>query len=1129
MLQFVHGRAGSGKTTYVHQILAEFAKSGYEDLLLIVPEQFSFSAERAILNLLGPVNSNKVEIVMSMTHIADCVFKEYGSAHLPFLDDAGKAAVMSMALESVSDHLDVFAKQKKSLSLLKEMLDLSSTFIESDINQEDLRQMSNFTDSPFLKKKLGEISLILSSYNALIENNYFDPMSQLTLLYHVLDEYKYFENKIVVIDGFHGFSQQEYKVIEKILVQSKEAYVTLCTDSLYQNDETFDSFSYVKKTAKKIREIANRHSIKVAKPINLSKNESSFKRFGNKELEVLEKNLYLPVHDTFNDKTENIKLIQAKNIHDECDFVACAIKKFLRSGKYRCRDIAVMSNNENEYNSAIKSSLKKYDIDVFVDKRQEIYTQPLVVLVDSIFDVLSSNFSTEYILKYIKTGLISIDFESLSELENYVLMWNITNKKWLNVWDECPSGLGREMTERDYKQLKNLNEMRESIVQPLLRLKETIGSSCKGENLAKGIYYHLIKIKADKNLKEIAIELDESGETELALQQENIWDLMMDILDLLAKINHDVSKDLKSWHNLYNIIISEYTLGNIPQGLDEVLIGSVERSRLTSPKIVFVLGANSGVFPKTIEEKGIFSNKELKVLENMGFELGEKIENKLLYQRFLAYNALCSAKDYLFVSYPEMSLTGEELTSSEVIFQLKSIFTNLTTVETQNLSHKHWIESRKTAFEALAMKYKDNDELSEGLKNYLISDLYYSDKLKTLDAIHKGKDFEITDKEIAKRVFSKDFYLSPSSIEEYFKCPFKYFCKFALKAKPRETAQLDSRQRGIVIHYAFEKLVKEYGINQLSSFSDNELKSEINQVIEDYASTNMGGLDGKDNRFVFLYSRFNEIVFELIKRLIDEFSHTDFEPVDFELKIDRDSEIKPYEIVLESGNKILVRGSIDRVDKFEKDGTSYIRVVDYKTGGKDFTLSDVLSGLNMQMLIYLFSLWKNGEKKYGNVMPSGVLYMPSKIDYPKLNFDIENNELKKEKNKKMKQAGLLLDNFDSLTAMDKNRENFYLPITYKKDGVTGNILSYEDFGLLRDKVDSLLKEMGDGLKNGRIPALPAQSAVGDKYVRCQYCDFKSVCCNEDTEKVKLIEKISFDDAIKILREGEQESVKDEMD
>ena len=1107
MLNLVIGRAGSGKTEFVFSNIRNIVDN--KDVILLTPEQFSFISERRLLSDLGESRINKVTNI-SFSRLSNELSRLYGGDKLPVLTKGARAVMMKKAIRMVSDSLVLFNKNIESNSFINSALKIYDEMKSCRVFVKDILSASEKVDKEMLSLKLKDIALIIDAYDALIDGVYYDSENELTRLYEKLINIDYFKNKTVFIDGFSGFVAQEYKIIEVILKQADEVYITFCTDNDFSEENTL--FSYVNSNIGILKGVAEKIGCKIGEEIILMGN----KRAENDELKAVEEYALSNLINEIDEIPENISIFSAKNISDECDNTAKEISKLLRNG-YLAKDITVICRDLNKYQSELQFSFDKFNIPYFNDERQNISSQPLIMLVNFLMRAVIYSLRSEDVFSMLKTGLTKLDETDINLLENYAFVWNINGSKWKSEFCESPRGFSEEISEKDKAALEKLNESRKYIIDIILKFKRRCASATC-EDICKAIYYALMDLSADEKLKELAISLDKNGKSHLALQQERIWDLLMEILDKLAVTGGEEVITLKDFYKLFSLMISNEDLGTIPAGLDNVQIGSADRIRCDNPKIIFILGANEGEFPQSVTSAGLLSESDRTSLINNDFKLysyGAALNAQELY---FAYMALSSAKEKLFVSYIS---GGEKSNESIIVRGIKSIFKNIDTNHTSEKVSVDDIQSDENAFEILSSRFNENSSFIASLKEYFKDNDEYSSRLSAVERLTDNKEIILNDIELSKKLFKEDMYLSASRIEDYYNCAFRYFCKFGLNARPLIKAQMDPMQTGTVIHFVLETIIKQKGSRGLSDLSKEEIVILVNSALEKYLTEKMGNSDEFTPRFKYQFMRLSRMLVFVVERLKEEFSQSDFEAKAFELEIGDDKEVKSKVIELEDGGSIRIKGAVDRVDTFEKNGKKYVRVVDYKSGNKEFQMSDIINGLNLQMFIYLFTLAQsNGE--YSGIS-SGVLYMHSSRGV----YSMERNsqaDISKKENTDFKMKGVVLNDDENEIAphMERELKGKYIPVKYSaKDGYSGNIVTAAQLGAISRKIDSLINQMGSNLHSGLISQNPVNSKKHNK--TCQYCDYSAVCANRIEITCNELEDLTNDEAIEII---EKESEND---
>lgn len=1111
MLQLILGRSGSGKTEYVFSQIKKLVESGEQNILLLTPEQYSFISERRLLKDLGESRVNSVENG-SFSRLSNEISRRYGSAPLPILTKGAKAVVFKKACENIKDELKLFGKNIDNVAFINSAINIYDEMKSCRVGAQDIMQASVNTEKETLSQKLHDISLIMSAYDLYIDGKFLDGASELTRLYTKLVDLDYFVGRTVFIDGFNGFVAQEYKILEVILSQAKAVYVTFCTDSHINNDK-FNLFSYVNNNINYLREAAENAGTSMLEPIYLKENH----RFNNDELILSEKFVFSNVKNTSGDIPQNIELYGAKSVTDECDFVSDRISKLLRSG-VKASDIAVICRDLDKYQKELQFSFSKYNIPYFNDERQNISSEPLIMFVNFLMRCSIYSLSSNDIFSMLKTGLTALEDEAVNELENYAFIWNIKGSKWKKEFTNSPKGFSEEMSDNDLKKLEAINKSREYVVDRL----QKFNSACKKKNSAdicRAIYFTLIDFSVDDKLRGLAQSLNDSGKSVLAFEQGRVWDLLMDILDKLATISDDQNITVKEFYKLFNLMIMNEDLGNIPSGLDNVQIGSADRIRCNNPYAVFVVGANEGEFPQSVSSSGLLSESDRNILIENKFKLYAYGETLNAQEKYFAYMALSAPSDRLFVSFRNSSADGFE---SIIVSELKNIFPNL---EVHSAEAEYSVSAAETdanTFEILASNFDDNTEFIATLKEYFADKPEFESRLSAVELLSKNEDIIIKNPDLARKLFKNDMYLSVSKIEDYYKCAFKYYCKFGLNARPRIKAEMNPMETGSVIHYVLECIVRDYGSKGLIELDSRQIPTEVKKYLKQYLESKMGDYSEFSVRFKYRFMYLSKLISCVVLRLREEFENCDFEPKAFELSIgngENGESVKSQAINLPDGGTIQIRGSIDRVDTYTENGEQYVRVVDYKSGIKKFKLSDILYGLNLQMFVYLFTLCKSDNELAGK--EAGVLYLHSSRKIYNVSRNAIDSGVLKEDSDAYKMVGVVLNDEENQIAehMEHDLKGEFIDVKCSaKSGVSGSIVSLEDMGRISRKIDSLIEQMGVELHMGKIMQNPVNSTNHNN--TCEFCDYSSVCANRKEIELKEIEELSFSDTIEKLKEDD---------
>lgn len=1122
MLYFITGRLGSGKSTKIKKEIAAQVRQGERDITLIVPEQNSFSTEKAMLKMLGSSGYPAVS-VLSFSRLADKLIEPSRISGRTVLSESAKVALMGFALSNVRNSFQIYKNKAVTPGLVKSFLSVHGELETSCVSPEMLRETAGRVDTDILKGKLYDIALASEEYDLLRRKNYYDAADKLNLLCESIEENNSFKDKLVFIDGFGGFTALETKVIEAILKQAKAVYVTICLENPKEPDDYLFASNF--RTFRKLKRIADNWEIQSAKP----QNESMGSKFNNfpeehrvvaPSLAALETNLFSPSADKYEDDASNITLCEAPDVYSECETVAVLIKKLIREEGYRCREIAVVARDSTPYEIPLRSSLNKCGLPVFEDYRRPICATPAIALVLSAVNIAAEGFSTESIMRFLKSGLTDFTEDEINAIDSYTFLWQTPGSLWLKDWVGHPRGYGADFTDDDRAELENINKIRKRIAECLDSFCKKV-QSAKAEDSARAIINLLQKLNVPENLRAYSEKLGENFGEDAALQN-RYWEILTKILDDFAVSAGDRVLSAKETQNILSLMLNMDTVGEIPKGIDEVTFGSADRVRLDSPKVVFVLGANYGEFPAVKAENPPFSEKDRRILLEQGLELASFGEDKIKEERFIAYISFCYAQEKLYVCRHLRSLSGETCEPCEPWVRIEELFPKHSALCYDDLQSIDFVESKQTAFEQLARQMPGKTDIYYALRQYFEGDAEYAGKIAALDRSVNVRNFEIENKDTAKDFFGKNMYISPSRAEQFFKCPFAFFCNYGLGAKPRKEATIDVLQRGTIIHYVLENLLRECPGDTLLELTKSEIAEKIWFWLNKYLDESLGGEEGKNKRFMSDYKAIGRTLGEVIDRIIDEFKVSEFRPTDFELEIGDNGDVAPYKLDLPDGGVLTVGGKVDRVDSAKVGDKDYYRIVDYKLSGKNFSLNDVFYGLNMQMLIYLFAIQADENSKYSGEKPAGVLYYPSKAPIVTVNADADEEKKQSEKNSEAKVKGIVVENTAVISAMENDARGVYIPAKITKNGAVENALSEDGFDRVHRAIDKNLINMTERLKDGRIEAFPVKTS--NYYDVCKYCDYKSVCFYSDGIEIDEKEKLKrYDkDIVKMFNTGEVE-------
>ncbi len=1115
MLQLILGPAGSGKTTLLREQVVQAVGQG-KQVLYLVPEQFSFEGEAQLHALLTGEESLQVE-VLSFTRLCNRIFRSLGGLAGRYVDDTARCILMSVAVSEAQDQLEYYARQTKNTSFVRSLVDTVHELKTAGVTADALRAVSQQAQDENLRSKGQEIALLYDLYQALIDQSYSDSDDDLAKACQKVEEQGFFGPYEVYIDSFTAFMAGEYRMLRAILAQAQKVTIALTADQLSDEEGGLGVFSAPKGTARRFVRMARELGVPVLPPVVLT----ACHRFQAPELCHLEGQLFRR-EVPYEGPVQAVHLTQADNVYEEVAYVAAQIHRMVSQKGLRYREIALIGRKTEGYTAPLAELFPQYGIPYFLDRREDILSTPLVNGLLAALEAVRLGFETERILRLCKSGLLDLEEQQVAALENYCYIWSVQGKKWTVPFRDNPQGLAETMTEEDQAQLQALEQTRRQVVEPLERLRGALQEGT-GSAFATALYEYLVQVDAPKALTQLA-----HGDKQTLEDFSQVWESVMGLLDTFDETVGPRHFPLGRLVELLRLGLLSLDLGHIPQTLDQVMVGDADRIRPDSPKVVFVLGANEGLFPLEEGVGGMFTRADREEMAQLGLELSGAGEGQAVLERFYVYFALTTPSQQLYVSFPTADLAGNALQPSCLVSSLKEMFPGLLQ-PASSLPAMDRIAGEEAAFQYLCHIYGQDSPLRASLMAHFAGGEKQG-PLKRMEAFSTLDPFTLQDRGTARRLFGEEMRLSPSRLETYFKCPFAYFCASGLGLRARRRVELSPLETGSVIHYVLEMLVKTLGIQGLRDLSAQELQERIAALLEDYLKSRVADQEELPSQFRYLYQRLVRTLEQLVEQLVREFSQSLFEPVAFELPINREDGVPPIRLELPTGGSIYVEGIVDRVDVMEKDHIKYVRVVDYKSGIKTFRLSDVYYGLNMQMLLYLFSLWQDGQRRgTGEVLPAGVLYLPARAEAIPCPRDTSPQELEKLRVRGFHMSGLLLDDPDVLEGMERDVAGVFIPAKRKKNGEldrNSSVASLAELGRLKGHVERLITQMAQALRRGEIAPIPTQ---GLGYEPCTYCEFRAICRREDQDPVKTIAQWDRKMLFQELAREEEESHGQKLD
>ena len=1069
-LNIIYGRSGTGKSEYIYKEISK--KMNDSNVILIVPEQCNLSAEKKLFDITGKTSLIKAE-VLTMSRMAYRVSNEVGN-NIPHLSKAGKDMLIFDLLNKEKSKLNFLGKSEKNIDIAGRM------FTELKKHNISLEMLSDIhTESEYTNLKIKDITCLYEKYEEKLNNNFIDENDILTLLSENLDKTNMFNNTVIYIDEFLGFTAQEYSVFEKLLNKCIEVNVCVSIDSLNTGSIDTDIFYFNKKFATKLIEIAKNNSCEI--------NTIEFKetyRFKNNELKFLEKN-FDNSNSKYKDNPQNIKLFLANNPYTEIENVGKEIHNLVKNSGFKYSDIGIISENIEKYSEDIKSIFYKYDIPIFVDEKKELNQNLLIKFILSMLDIFANNWSYESVFNYLKIGLLDFDENDIFLLENYCRKWGINGKKWYTK-------------EFDYEEINDnqqrFENLRKEIIEPLLIFKDSISNNKTAKQITKSLYDFLLEnnilINLDKKIKSY-------NKIEISDEYNTSYSILVSVLDDICLLFNEEKISFENYKNLLQVGLNSSKLGIIPATQDQVVFGDTERTRSNKLKALFVIGINDGYFPKVNTQEGYLNDSDRVLLKDVGIELAKSSVECLYEEQFNIYRTLSTPENMLFLSYSSTEKDGLSIRPSLLLKKIKRLFPKLT--EKSDIINKEYsITNEKATFEEALEVYRnylDGNEIDEEWKDILA---YFHNKKskkfsKAISGIYYTNKAEMINHNNIAKLYGNTLKTSVSRLEAYRKCPFSFHLKYGLKLKKKDELKIEAIDTGSFMHEVIDLFFKEIEQNEqnIKNIDENQIFEIVSKIINSLLETHKYYIFTSSAKYRLLTKRLKRIVYEAICYIVYSLKYSDYKIYGNEIEFSNSGKLKTINIDLD-GKKVEITGKIDRLDVAKLNNKQYVRIIDYKSSSKDLDLNLVEMGLQIQLITYLDAVCDQTDLE-----ASGVLYMGLIDNIVKDAKNMTEEEIEKSIRNNFRMRGLVLADISVVKLMDNKLstgQSDIVPVYITKDGSISekksSVISKESFDNLKKQVKQIIKDISKEILIGKIDIDPYNY---NQRTGCDYCEYKSIC------------------------------------
>lgn len=1074
-LNVIIGKSNSGKSEYMYKKIMACESNG-KQAILFVPPSGRLVAEEEYLKY----TNKKALIDTLITSIERFVNRRVDKTKLykdkTYLKDLAKKMMVKKVITENPKMFKVFSKVKDTVGFT----DKISDYVDKFNNLQDLEILEKYEEQDFLKTKLDEFKEIYLKLQETLKDKFVESTDEMKEYITVLNESKQnIVNADIFIDNYNNFSNIEFEFIMAVLLNGNDVYITLDIDKDKYLSGTTEIYNTVYDTLLRLKEIAAKVGVKF-ELVNLNKKNNNIKE----DISFLANSIFDISRCVYDKKVENVNLVLIPNTYEEIKYIASDILKQTKEN-YLYKDIAVYTNNISMYGIFLKKIFGLYNIPVYINEEDKITSNRLVVYIAILLQLVQSGFtkSIDNVLNLLKTGMLELNQEQIYMFENYLLEFGVRGYNLLNTFE----------INSNYD-LEKINEIRMTIVGSVTKLKQALNKKNTSKDITEVIYNYLLEENIVSRyeqelaiIKEIDVNEYNKGKQVLA----KLYEIMDNISLAYEKIT------LKEYIELFEFGIKETKVDTVPARLNQIEVIDINRSRGTEKKIAYIIGCYDGGLPTVQDEDNIFTDIELEKLKAVGIDLKQTSEERNNMQLFNIYQTINKVREKLIITVPSSLSSGTSLRPSSLIQEIKTILN----IELESVAKEQTLNIDEDFMEFMSkLNEIDENTSKEEVEELYVKLLLYQDIQKYNEVLNYTRQDSNLQEQTLIKIYDKKINSSVSRLEQFKRCPFAYYTKYVLNLKERKEYVMSSLDTGSFMHEVVEKFSK-FIVAKNIAWQDlilDEKKKELAKNTIDEIVDNLFEEEYSkyliSSRYIVLKTKMKKAMRRTIFAIAESFNHSEFRPLGYEIEFEKDALFVPIEVELENGKTLLLRGKIDRIDSLNVEDNTYLRIVDYKSSDKNLKLSDVKSGISLQLMTYMCAMLENKEKLAAkNVIPAALSYftMSNKIlSIP--NYESDDNKIAEKIKKALKLRGIYIKDIEILKKLDNNVENSkesYLEVSKRTINNQDKVLPQETFIEECKNVRNILKDIGKEIVKGNVKIKPNKDITGT----CDYCSYSSVC------------------------------------
>ena len=1116
----------TGRNRLLAPALIECVRGGEAPTqLVVVPKQLTLQTERMLLGALELRGSFRIQ-VLSAERLCLRIFEAAGQPDGTRIDERGRVMLVRSAVRAAGENLTLYRGAEHRRGFPERAAAQLERIRQAQVTAETLRACAAEMNGS-ARMKLNDLSYILEAYEDLISGKYQDGEAEFGAAILRARDAAFLTGCDVWFFGFDMVPPTLHDLMAAVAAVSPRCGVFLPLEN-DENARDFDSFLPMQKALERLVFAAKRQQAQ-AERIEIEEEARGSRRRtmripGDKrknDLKILERELFAYPAEPSLAPAKAVQLTLLRNPLEECMFAAALTRRLVMQRGWKWDDVLILCRDLEGYSAPLRTAFSQYGVPLFLAASRSAARHATAECLLTALKVIEKNYPPEDMIALMRTGLMNLTDDECDRFANYIVKYGLRGSRFVHPLRRGSEG-----------EIDAMEPLREKLVSPILALRENLKLSKTLPEQLAALFGFLTDVGAYEKSRAKMQALADADMREAAGEEGQVWNRILGALDQMHALMGEAKLSLRELNETLTESLSASVIKALPQSGDAVYAQSADSACARTAKAMLILGLSD---KPVSDEEGLLTPGQKQALVSLtGAYLGPDDADLSRLKRFYLKSAIGMATDYVSVSCPLSGGDGAAQRPSAMFEMIESLFPGTKTRGglTGDASVERMLRGAPEAAVAFAARALAGE--GEGVpslpsdKAALAALSGISEKLPSAkdglrrlsSALNRAQAADSLNPATAKQLYGALHRQSITQLELFAACPFSYYARYGLRPEHIEPFELNARDEGTFFHSA----VNEFLLRSMDDLNDldAEVAAQRMDAISDLLLDAMGesgplgdsAVSGAEKR------RLKSTARVCAAALADHMRFSQFHTTQLETSFGREDGV----LAIRLPDGCVLEGRIDRVDQWTGsiDGGSpsdFLRVIDYKRGGKSLKLSETYYGLRLQLPVYLAA----AQKRYGS-QSAGVYYFT-------LSEGILSTQatdpaaVESERRKAFRMEGLLPESMDLLRAMAPDfTEVVKAKVTGAGTLYKGTVTASErDFNnLTRCALRRATEHLGS-IRAGACAAAPARMETSDP---CKYCDYKSVCLFDDRLDARRIRKykpIPAEEVLEKLRDEEEEA------